>query len=82
MASNVRSFFNKAVDDISKASCVMCNKKLSRGGRCSRDFSTANLRTHLLKEHGAQYKSFFKNADKPTTKKRLHNFSVSTIISK
>jgi len=61
--SDVLNYFLKCVDDITKAQCTLCEKKISRGGLNSRDFTTSNFRLHLDKEHHSTYTQF----------KRKHN---------
>lgn len=67
--SDVWNFFSKCVDDITKAQCTLCEKKISRGGLNSRDFTTSNLRLHLDKEHHSTYTHF----------KRKHNESHNSV---
>lgn len=49
--SVVWRFFCKCLNDISKAQCSICNKKMTRGGSNSREFSTTNLINHLKRNH-------------------------------
>lgn len=54
--SVVWTIFNKCPDDISMANCSICNKKISRGGKNSREFTTSNLMKHIKHDHYNEFK--------------------------
>lgn len=53
--SVVWKFFMKCPDDVSKAQCSICSKKVSRGGSNSREFSTSNLMKHIKLNHNNEF---------------------------
>ena len=57
--------FSVHKEDRSKAICLTCNKKVSRGGNNLKHFNTTNLRKHL-QSHSSEYKKF---CEKEATKR-------------
>lgn len=57
-------FFNVHKEDKSKAVCLTCNEKVSRGGSNPKNFNTTNLRKHL-QSHSDKFKKF---SEKEATK--------------
>lgn len=49
--SVVWRFYSKCPDDLSKARCSICIKKVSRGGSNSCEFSSTDLMNHLKRSH-------------------------------
>lgn len=64
MTSVVWKFFTKCPDDVSKAQCSICNKKISRGGRNSRTFTPQNLKSHHMIEHKNEFMKVTANKKK------------------
>ncbi|KAL4088583.1 hypothetical protein QTP88_023672 [Uroleucon formosanum] len=64
MTSVVWKFFTKCPDDVSKAQCSICNKKISKGGRNSRTFTPQNLKSHLMIEHKNEFMKVTANKKK------------------
>ena len=58
-------FFAVNKEDKSKAICLTCNEKVSRGGSNPKHFNTTNLRKHL-QSHSSEYKKF---CEKEATKR-------------
>ena len=52
------TFFSVYKEDKSKAICLTCSEKVSRGGNNPKHFNTTNLRKHL-QGHSGEYKKFF-----------------------
>ena len=42
--------------DESKAVCDTCGDNISRGGKCSKHFTTSNLKKHMKLHHSPQFK--------------------------
>lgn len=55
MPSVVWTFFTKCPDDVSKAQCSICNKKICRGGCNSSTFKPQNLKSRLMLEHKNEF---------------------------
>lgn len=66
-------FFIKCPDDVSKAQCSVCNKKVCRGDTNSRDFTTSNLIKHLKNNHNNEFMK--------VTNKRKRNLKVYNAVS-
>ncbi|KAL4088634.1 hypothetical protein QTP88_023741 [Uroleucon formosanum] len=64
MTSVVWKFFTKCSEDVSKAQCSICNKKISKGGRNSRTFTPQNLKSHLMIEHKNEFMKVTANKKK------------------
>lgn len=67
------TFFIKCPDDVSKAQCSVCHKKVCRGGTNSRDFTTSNLIKHLKNNHNNEFMK--------VTNKRKRNLKVNNAVS-
>ena len=53
-------FFSVSVTDESKAVCDECGKRVARGGRSAKSYTTTNLRNHLKRRHFSQYTELLK----------------------
>ena len=54
--SCVWNFFKISASDESKAVCDTCGDNISRGGKCSKTFTTSNLKKHMKLRHSPQFK--------------------------
>ena len=62
-------FFSVHKEDKSKAICLTCKEKVSRGGSNPKNFNTTNLRKHL-QSHRDKYKEFVRRKLQKETKLR------------
>ena len=64
--SAIWSFFVVDKEDKSKAVCLTCEEKISRGGKQPKSFNTTNLRKHLehTKGHEDKYKEYIEQEKK------------------
>ena len=62
-------FFTLCDNDDSKATCQVCNEKISRGGSKRKAYNTTNLRKHL-QQHAGKYKELLEVEEREQSRKR------------
>ena len=64
-----RSPISLCDNDDSKATCQVCNEKISRGGSKRKAYNSTNLRKHL-QQHAGKYKELLEVEEREQSRKR------------
>ena len=67
--SPIWKFFSLCNSDDSKATCQVCNEKISRGGSKRKAYNMTNLRKHL-QQHAGKYKELLEVEEREQSRKR------------
>ena len=67
--SPIWKFFSLCDSDDSKATCQVCNEKISRGGSKRKAYNMTNLRKHL-QQHAGKYKELLEVEEREQSRKR------------